>query len=262
MKNLIACFVMIAPPALAGVPESPGLYWAKDGSGAIIVEQTGEDEFETSLVDTVDGNSVKDRPQIEAWAKRHPVAEAVPASRSSPDKKAKADVVPPAEENGAWDKTSWSPMGSSDWSLVVLRDGKSWPSTTCGGGDTIEAYWSADGTRIIWDVYHRGHAMRDAGYHEYMLGPAGLPRVGVVALKSSLGTSGRKVAEAVGKAGLVVSSLTATKTRRPSSVVYAAKGFEDRAKDLVGKIPGGATVGTIDWKAPYDLIVAVGDSVK
>jgi hypothetical protein len=254
---------LIARVVLAGAPTEPGLYWERDGAGVLFVYQEPmEDTTHRLVVDASTGETIQDETKVAAWCKHRRFGESTKASRLSPDKKAKAEVLAPSIESGSWSNGAWSASGGAEWSLVVIRDGKTWPSATCSGGDRIEPFWFPDGTRILWDAYHKGQNMRDTGYHEFIIGPAGLPRIGVVAVKPALRTLAPRVTKALAKAGFMVSRVSTTNTQRAASVVYASEGFEDRAKDVAKAVPGGATVEVLNWPAPFDLIVAVGDSVK
>jgi hypothetical protein len=132
----------------------------------------------------------------------------------------------------------------------------------CAPAGSVDVYWTPDGRRTLWIAHHAGHAMRDPGYDEIVVGTDGNPGVSVAVDKAKL-KDAEKISAALAKAGFTVLKVSAAKKPRDKSVVFAAAGHEAEAKKLAAAVPGGAEVQTLDWKSPLDLVVALGpDAVK
>jgi hypothetical protein len=94
-----------------------------------------------------------------------------------------------------------------------------------------------------------------------IIAPTTGPRIAVLGKGLQAATFGR-VADALEKAGFAPTGEGPAEEARASSVVYAAKGQEAAAKKITGIIPGGATIGELSWKTPFDVVVALGASAE
>lgn len=199
---------------------------------------------------------------FDEWREKHPLVE-LKASRKSPDGKAVADVVAEdVTQAGGWGSDTWSNGSATGWSLVVTRGAVKQVAAQCAPASSIDVYWTPDGKRTLWIAHHAGHAMRDPGYDEIIVGTDGNPGVSVAVDKAKL-KDAEKVSAALAKAGFTVLNVTPAKKPREKSVVFAAAGHEEDAKKLAAAVPGGAEVQKLDWKSPLNLVVALGpDALK
>jgi hypothetical protein len=216
-------------------------------------------------------------PKAAAWKKL--VASAPLAC--APPGEAAADVQLSGKGvKGSWKKDVYrfefggDPMAeekAAAFTLSVKRGGKSWPSASwkavqgnaaMGGAlsGRVRACFAPGGRRVAWIAEREPGIMRDPGDWSILVGPAAGPRIQLVADRALLLQAAAKVGAALEAAGLAstASKVSNEKTARPATVVYAAAGFEAEAQKLAAAVPGGATVGKMDWKAPFDLVVGIG----
>jgi hypothetical protein len=133
-----------------------------------------------------------------------------------------------------------------------------------GGGlsGEVRLCFSPGGQRVAYVVRRAPSMMRDTGDVSAVVAGTTVPRVQIVADKAVLDAAVGKVAPLIEAAGFWPSGIKPSNeaTPRPATVVYAAKGFEADAAKLAAAVPGGATVGVMDWKSGFDLVVGVGAS--
>ncbi len=179
------------------------------------------------------------------------------AARTSPDKKAVAEVVVgDVSQAGSWVGDSWVNGSSNEWSLVIKRGGTQALAAHCEPAGSVDVYWTPDGKRTLWLAHHSGHSMRDPGFDTLVVGTDGNPGVAVAMDKAQL-KDADKVSATLAKAGFTVLSVTPAKKARDKSVVFAAAGHEADAKKLAAAVPGGAEVQKLDWKSQVDLVIAL-----
>lgn len=210
-----------------------------------------------------------------AWQKANPVRCA--AGRKSPDGKVGADVkVHGKGATGSWEKTAFSfndtdanPGARATLSLVLVLDGKPLVSDTWdvdGGAGSLSGdvrlCWSPDSRHLAWLLHQDPPMMRDFSNNKLRVEPLTRPRLRLVAHKDIRDRAVARVLPLLEKAGYTIAdSRDAGQAEpRPTSVVYAAAGQEATAKAVAALVPGGATVAPLDWKAAYDVIVAIGQS--
>ncbi|HZS37419.1 MAG TPA: LytR C-terminal domain-containing protein [Polyangia bacterium] len=225
--------------------------------------------------------AMPNKAAFEAWQKEHPLS--CSTALTSPDGKARADVLLKGKDvKGKWKKNEFVFGFEGDdlaeekraaFTLAVVRDGKTIPSASwsasspmaaqgAGLNGSIEVCWAPNGRRIMWSAIRKPGMMRDTGDHVLIIGSTGGPRIQLVADKSVLEQAAAAVGAALDAAGFTPTSAKASneKVARAATVVYAAAGFEDAAKQVAAAVPGGATVAALDWKAPFDVIVGIGQS--
>ncbi len=217
------------------------------------------------------------RADFEAWQRAHPTACA--GGRASADGKAQADIqISGKGIAGRWkgdrfqfgwdERDEEAEIGArASLSLSVKRDGKTTASADWAGdggagslSGEVTPCWSPDARRVAWIVHRRSGMMRDPGDTSILVGPAGGPRIQLVADKSVLAEAATRVGAALDRAGFATVACKASneKTPRAATVIYAAPTHEAIAKVMAAAVPGGATVAKIDWRASYDLIVGIG----
>lgn len=281
-------FVYVAIPDDCGVPND----FSSSGSVQFAVVLDGR----TGLVSQrfflkLDGEAtaeerkrfkaMPDKAAFAAWKLAHPLS--CSAELTAPDGKAKADVqVKGKGVTGKWKKNQFEFRFEGDdmaeekkatFTLSVARDGKPAPSATwtgsspsagMGGGfaGSIGVCWAPNARRVLWSIKRQPSMMRDTGDHLLVVGSTGGPRIQLVADKSVLEQAAAAVGAALDLAGFTPTSSKASneKTARAASVVYAAAGFEEAAKQVAAAVPGGATVAALDWKAPFDVVVGIGQT--
>jgi hypothetical protein len=242
----------------AGMEGDPGM---GEGTTTTVVQDllTGA---QTVYSEAADAPKQLGTEQLDKWKGAHPLTPLV-AGRSSPDKKATADVVAAAASTaGGWTGGVWSNDATEDWDLVVKRGAAQTLAARCEPASSIDVYWTADGKHTLWVARHNGHSMRDPGYDSLIVGTDGNVGVALAVDKAKL-KAAEQLAPALSKAGFTVLSVTPAKKPRDKSVVFAAHGREEDAKKLAAAVPGGAEVQKLDWQSPHDLVVALGpDAVK
>ncbi len=199
----------------------------------------------------MDAASQKQQAGAGAWLKKHPPVAASPARRS-PDGKATADVevqLLEADDRGSWTNGEWAIETGLRDLLRVTRDGVTSLSAV-GDSKDVRTYWSPDGRRIVWRL----------GWGDFVVGPAGGPRIQIAANRKSFASVVAHVREALEAGGFAPTIAAPARQERPASVVYFAEGFEDAAKRVAGLVPGGATIEKLTWKPRADLVVAAGES--
>jgi hypothetical protein len=161
-----------------------------------------------------------------------------------------------AQEKAAF--FTMSPKGKS----VSTTWGSLSPNAAMGAGFSgrIKSCFAPGGKRVAWIVERDSGMMRDPGDYAVLIGPNGGPRIQLVADKSILAAAAQKVGAALEAAGIIATASKASneKKPRPTSVIYAATGFEAEAQKLAQAMPGGATVAKLDWKAPFEIVVGIG----
>jgi hypothetical protein len=268
MKRAALVVLLCAAPAFA----KEVIAFAADGSSVVTFDpyEEGGPEGSTGVMRVIDLRSgaeetfeceeSKGAPEAMSRAfakskKKQKFVKAV-ASRVSPDGKSMLAVeVKPLAAGGAWSGGSFSAEGSSTWTLTATRDGTSREVGECAPGDSLTAFWSPDGRHSVWLVTHDGTSMRDPGSAEVIVGTGGDPSVAVVALRRP---AAEATAAKLSKAGFTVVNVSAAKKQRPSTVVYVSAGMEEVGKKVVASLPG-ASVATLDWASPFDVVVALGE---
>jgi hypothetical protein len=262
--------LLAAAPAFA----KEVLAFAADGSSVVTFDpcedgETGPDgsygvlrviDLRSGAEETFECEEFEGTPEVMSkgfakWKKKQRFVKAVP-SRVSPDGKSTLSVeVKPVAAGGAWSGGSFSTEGSSTWSLTAMRDGTSREVGECAPADWLTAFWSPDGRHSVWLLKHDGTSMRDPGSTDVIVATGGDPSVAVVALKRP---AAEATAAKLSKAGFTVVNVSAAKKQRPSTVVYVSAGMEEVGKKVVASLPG-ASVATLDWASPFDVVVALGE---
>ncbi|HSP79379.1 MAG TPA: LytR C-terminal domain-containing protein, partial [Myxococcaceae bacterium] len=88
-------------------------------------------------------------------------------------------------------------------------------------------------------------------------GPVQGPRVQVLGVKGTPPESFTKVQAALEGAGFAPIADGEAKARHPTTVIFAAKGFEAEAKKAAAVLPD-AKVDKLTWKPGYELVVVIG----
>lgn len=255
MRRLLLAAVVLGS-GLAQADSLTGLVWGDaprvlwDGRGAFVFELDGA--LRRYDVRTSDVAEVGDE-----------VAGAVDLApaRTSPDDKASAAVkVLPGDSTGTWKAGVFTPGPGGDLELRVARAGMTYVVSTVSSIASADVYWSPDSRYIAWVIqpsrWRGGDGSRSVAIY---VGASG-PRAQVLAAPDVLKRSGQAAAAVVEGAGLAVVFVGPAKKARDRSVVYAARGFEAQAKQVAGKLAGGATVEALTWDAKAELVVALGQS--
>lgn len=213
-----------------------------------------------------------------AWRKQHP-ARCLPG-RTSPDGKSTVDIQLSGDKRirGRWAKSRYTfeqhtraedmVTGlAATLTMVLVREGRSvevgkWSGKNEIGelnGD-VSLCWSPDGRRVAFIVHRAPGIMRDPGDTTILIAPGNGTRIQLVADPSTLSQAAQRVGAALDAAGFVTTAAKEARqaTPRPATIIYAAAGFEQAAAAMAKAIPGGATVAKLDWKPPFDLVVAIG----
>jgi hypothetical protein len=237
------------------------------------------------FLDSMEGTCDKTGPKaaklgkaeaFRAWLAGHPLS--LLQGEKSPDQKARAVISLKAGEGlqaaGAWEQGQfkWGPKSRDDTlmeaelGLFAEGGGKRWKvagySEASAGNlnGEVSVAWSPDGKRAVW-VLHRGYAMmNDFGFARLAVTPAAGPRIELLGAKKVLGAARAKAEGALAKGGFVIIRAGEAVKERPKSVVYAAKGSEDVARQVAALVPGGAAVEALTWRAFGDVVIALGDS--
>jgi hypothetical protein len=197
--------------------------------------------------------------------------------RTSPEGTARAEVAfqpTPFRKKGTWKGDRYS-HELADFEgnyrgvalLSVSLDGKESPSARFRfrsrdtGHVTITPFWAPNRLRVAWFVdIGSATSPNIAAPSEIVVGPAAGPRIELrpgpglpdAALSGAL--------RALESAGFAPTRVAAAKKARERSKVFAARGHEEAAGRVAAAIPGGATVSALNWKADFDLVVALGRS--
>jgi hypothetical protein len=271
MRTLVAAasLLLLCAPAWAQIDDTllaPG--WTADGAyftfgnysaGAADLSVV---DAQTGIADTLAGCWDENQKLCDDLLKGR--AKAFPPSRTSPDGKAKAEVVNVLKKGaGHWDGGHWVRDASFVSELRVVRDGVSKVSASSNGSaEKITPYWSPDGRRIAWLVDNGSHPCGMASCTDIsaIIGSTGGANVQILAENKILSKVARPAAAAVAKAGLTPAFVGKALKARDRSVVYFGDGFKEHADKIAAALPGGATVEKLSWKTPADLVVAVGSS--
>lgn len=261
MTHLLLLTLLQATADFTSYGELKVLGWTKD-SRYFLVTGVMDTPGGQAIYDTVE-DELADLPDedqaFEKWQASHPLAP-VDSGREGLGGKVKADVKVQQSTGGAWNGKSYVPKGASGTQLTVEREGHVYVSFSWSGGvHTVKPYWSPDGRRVAWVVHPRDWSGPDTttGY-QVLIGPAGLPRVHVVGGKALLPKVAPQVRAQLDQKGFVTTYVGKAMKERDASVVYAAAGMEDLAKQAAALVPGGATVDKLTWKAQAELVVALG----
>ncbi|HEY3452798.1 MAG TPA: hypothetical protein VGK67_41020 [Myxococcales bacterium] len=191
------------------------------------------------------------RAKADAWLAAHP-ATAAKSQRASPDGAAQLDAEVEfvnAEDKGTWTAKNWKGQATLLTKLLVVRGGKKAVSLVAPEA-AATGYWAPDGKRVVWDL----------GGEKFRVGPAGSPRIQVLAPAKRYADLVPPALDALEAAGLPAVQTGPAKKPRPQSAVFFAKGFEQAAQAAAKATPGGATVEALSWQTDADLVVALGDS--
>jgi hypothetical protein len=222
--------------------DSPG--WSKDGR---YFRYGG---YETHVIDAVTGVEIKTPVEI------------VPgqAKRKHPDGKREAVITEQAPK-----KIGEACSNASVRTHMFVEQGTTQTlSAAAGPAGTIAPYWSPDGLRVAWVIQDPPMKSCRMACPEpdstALIGPAVGPRLHV------LGDAGKDKAilatiiPALHKGGFAPTLVGVAQTHRAASVVYARKAVQAEAKALAAIVPGGATVDVLNWGAPAEIVLALGDS--
>lgn len=216
----------------------------------------------------------------QAWLSAHPVR-CAPGKRS-PDGKVAVDVkLQGKEASGSWGKGGYRFAGDPEREMAaegatttvllqLILDGKpllsdTW-SVSAGVGSglsgDVRTCWSPDSRWLAWLLHQAPPMMREFAKNELRLEQLTRPRIQLVAHKDLRPQAEARVLPLLEKAGYrVATSKDASQAEpRPATVLYATPAYAATAKAMVAAIPGGATVAPMDWKAAFDIVVAVGQS--
>jgi len=184
-------------------------------------------------------------------------------SRTSPDGKAKAVIkVQVQTGDGVWKGGDFTPPGKQLTTLLqVEREGKVSTSATWTGVLAADVYWSPDSKYVLW-LLRTSESVAPGAPVSYtvIVGSGGGPRTQLLAAADILSRVSPKATEAAEGAGLTVVFIGKAKKPRDTTIVYAAKGFEEVASRAAAAMPGGATVEALNWEVAADVVVAVGKS--
>ncbi len=203
-----------------------------------------------------------------------------PASTTSKDGALKAEIVLQGA-TGAWKgnrfeftaKSASKARPAKARAYAVLPSGQKALSASFEVSvpkGAIVAYWSPDGRYVAWGIEDAKKQLADM-----FVGATWGPSVELLlddALSqtrvSSKDEAGKpstialrpKLERQLWAAGVNLVVSGRAQKARETTVIYAAKGFEDAARKLVGSVPGGATVEALTWASPCDVVVAVGSA--
>jgi hypothetical protein len=274
--------VFMAVPAIA--QDARAIGFTQDGLFFIVgrYDAIGSDTLEQYVVfDAHLGNDLfapqeLTPEQYKQFVARRPLAP-LKTGQQSPDGKRQLQVSSKDKE-GRWEKGEFHVTGVSPWTgdsgeearvpppstfrFGVKEGKKTWPSSdfTFEHGNQsqrVEFIWSPDGRRVAYLVHLE--SATDGGGSDYWLkfGPTQGPRVQVLGVKGTIPALYVLAVSALEKAGLTPISTGEAKDSHPSTVVFAAKGFEADARKAAQALRG-ATVAPLTWKPGYELVVVLG----
>jgi hypothetical protein len=224
-------------------------------------------------------HATNDEPlQVDAWTGWRNANPLVPAppSRSAPGG-VRLEVRPTEGVRSEWRGASVQIVGSCETdapdpvATFALSNGGegSWPlhrqpTKAALAQEPIEltgsGRWSADGRRVALIVERPELPTMWALWLpelDVVLSLA-TPLIGVLAPASLEAAAVDRVDAALRDLGLI--QRAPAKAERQVSVVYAASGYEADAAVIASRIPGGATVEPLSWRATQHVVVAVGTS--
>jgi hypothetical protein len=244
-----------------GTSGEAAVSWTPDGRFAVIVDTADHDNSQGPMV--VDGRTGVMAEEDSGWLKAHKLVPS-DASQDSPDGRARADVVLSYEKGaGAWDGDVWKRAEDSISRFNVIRDGKTFTSVAFENAfESVSPYWSPRGGRILWLVTRRSHEMDGERSYEFAVGPAGGPRLQLLANKDLLTGVVPAVQSKLEAAGFPPTWTGPAKGTRPKSIVYSSDVAKEAAKQIAALIPGGAAVEALSWKTSADVVVALGASAN
>jgi hypothetical protein len=249
----LASSVALAAPVTV-TTQTPQVFWKEPNS---FVVSTMEGEFQLN-VRTGATRSLESQGDAPDGA----LGRELKSSRTSPDGKAKATIkVQVQTGDGAWAGGVFTPPGKLTTQLLVERDGKLSPSTSWDGVRSADVFWSPDGRYVLWIVGTTDWMGMDGSSRVTLLvGGGGGPRTQILAAADVLEKVTPGVTKAAEASGLTVVFTGKAKKARDTTVVYAAKGFEEVAAKAAAAMPGGATVEPLSWEAGADVVIAAGRS--
>jgi hypothetical protein len=121
----------------------------------------------------------------------------------------------------------------------------------------VEPVWSPDGGRVAYLVHEESATDRNGIGFSVTFGPTQGPRVQVLGVKGTASDVYEEAQSALEAAGLAPVAEGEAKAAHPTTVVFAAKGFEAEAKKAAKALPG-AKVDVLTWKPGYELVVVLG----
>lgn len=276
---LALCLTLMAVPALAQDAKAMG--FTQDGVFFVIgrYDSIGGDTINTYFVwDTRSSSQIGmgyTPEEYKEWLEGEQLAP-LKTGLVSPDGKMKLQV----SGSGRWKlnkKGMLEVPGECTWTggsgpevklppparitFSVQAGGKRWTSlekTFSPGnvGDVVEFIWSPDGKRVAYLIH--GDDMCNGGWvaHSVTFGPTQGPRVQVLTAKGAPYKTPLETWEALEGAGFVTVGDGEAKGEHPTTVIFAAKGFEAQAKKAAAVLPG-AKVDKLTWKPGYDLVVVL-----
>jgi hypothetical protein len=281
-RTLLALLVtLVAVPALA--QDAKALGFTQDGAffavgrydsigsediGGYFIFNTRSGEEEMEDPESYEGLTLA---QYQAWVAKHPLAP-LKTGPKSPDGKLQVE----AGKGGKWKDGLFTVSGVSTWTgsdeepppvpkptaiaFSVKAGKKRWPSKSLSFDHqnvdhSVEFVWSPDGKRVAYVVHTEGIGSPAGGY-EVAFGPTQGPRVQVLGVEKAPEEALTQAVLALEGAGFAPTGAGKAKGEHPTSVVFAAKGFEADAKKAAAAIPG-ARVDKLTWKVGYDLVVVI-----
>lgn len=282
-RTLLALFLFfMAVPALA--QDAKALGFTQDGLFFVVgrYESIGGDTlekyvlFDSHLGDGLIAPMEFTPEQFKEWVAKRALAP-LKTGQTSPDGKRQLQVSDKDKE-GRWEKGEFLVTGVSPWTgdsgeevkvpppstfrFGVKEGKKTWPSADFtfqhqNQSQRVEFIWSPDGRRVAYLVHLESATDGTGADYAVHFGPTRGPRVQVLGVKGLEPALYVMAASALEKAGLTPTSTGEAKDAHPSTVVFAAKGFEADARKAAQALRG-ATVEPLTWKPGYELVVVLG----
>ena len=270
----------MAVPALA--QDGQAIAFMGDGSVFVVgrYDSIGSDTIGSYLLfDTREKQQLYEAEKLtpeeyKAWAAENG-HEPARAGKKSPDGKREIQVT---GKGGQWRKDEFFVAGVSPWTgtdgpevkmpppskfrFSVKAGKKSWPSAdfVLDPSNTdyrVEFFWSPDGGRVAYLVHHESATEGGGVDFSVVFGPTQGPRVQVLGVKGTTPDAYLEAQLALELAGLPSIAVGEAKSAHPTTVIFAAKGFEAEARKALKELPG-ARIEKLTWQPGYDLVVVLG----
>jgi hypothetical protein len=291
----LGAVAVFSRPALAVVDDEfyRPLGWTADS--AYFVYQHDDEYLETEdgnglvlreafVVSAREGSAVQYKGDaLKTWLGQHPLAKNQATRSLSPDRVSLAIVEGKDRERDQGELKEGAPLrelevfpgktvrcllhhGTESYESARFVVKRLTPEAPRVSNVSVSVSWSPDGRRIAWffdvdQVEPSGGDFMTGHAGKAVIAPTTGPRIEVLGKGVQAATFAR-FADALEKTGFAPTGEGPAEEARATSVVYAAKGQEAQAKKIAGLIPGGATIGELNWKSPFDVVVALGASAE
>lgn len=267
---VVACASLARPAFAISKPEMKIIGWTADQSAfvyASVLEEMSPDEW--FVVSAADGKTttIHDEKKMRTFLAAHPIPGY--SLDDAAEDESKEPAIPGSPEATSDLNGEKEYRAGAVIHCAIKRGGAVLPSATfklrLSGHPGLDWRFSPDGKRVAWLLTESECSPTGQGdfncndQEQVMLDRAVGPRIQLVG-KDLPAQAFSKLAAALDGKGFVVAATGEAQKARDATVVFVAKGSESDAQKIAAAIPGGATVEALSWKAPFEIVVAVGAS--